>query len=237
MRTAHLSAPQKFSLRPSAADENIFARVREARALHHDQPRGAQLTALDEACMAPLQAKDTPEHLVPLVSSLDGRPASPPDAAPAPILLTALKHDATSLVAAHALEIPPGRSTSPVPSSPKSKSVSPRITVGPSQTSTQSATTRKRRPPRLATRSASPKAQHLITPPPSRPSSIGGSTTAYLAKADQIKPEHEQPKQVTVSPRRPEQSALVDQMLVAPSGGALTGGSVQALLEVRISTC
>lgn len=243
----HLLAPQKFSLRPSAADENIFARVREARALHHDQPRGAVLSSLGETLTA-AQTSHTPEPLVPLCGSGEGLPASLSSGA-----LTVMRLEASRSPPPHSLEAaapPRDDSVSPRPPSPpsaqpKSAPSTPRPPTStsprpPSEPRPINHTTRKRRPPRAGTRSASPNAQDGITPPPSRPNSYG-STAAILsavmrsgnAKAAGAKTD-EQPKQVTVSPRRPEQSALVDQMVVSASGGALAGGSVRALLEVRV---
>lgn len=246
----HLLAPQKFSLRPSAADENIFARVREARALHHDQPRGALLSPLGET-LTSAQNPYTPEPLVPLCGSGEGLPPLPASLSSG--ALTAMRLEASRSPPPNPLEVPAPprdrsvspRPPSPPPAQPKSAPSSPRPPAStsprpPSEPRPINNTTRKRRPPRAGTRSASPNAQDGITPPPSRPNSYG-STAAILSavmRNGSAKPaggkSDEQPKQVTVSPRRPEQSALVDQMVVSASGGALAGGSVRALLEVRV---
>jgi hypothetical protein len=64
----------------------------------------------------------------------------------------------------------------------------------------------------------------------SRPNSIGSSSSEVSA-IQQVR--DTLPLQLAISPRR-EQSALVSEMVVAESGGALAGGSVKALLEVRL---
>lgn len=229
----HLSSPQQFSLRPSAAAENLCALVNEARALHHDYARTGQGTSASNSdARYSRSANSTSPDPASRRKADEITPTS--RSAPAPLMLTNLLQplQPPSEIAPRVPSPPPALVSSASPRSKRERAQSPSAARG--GRASQITSTRKHQPSRAAHRSASPRAQKSSdTPPPSRPNSLGGYSSRLSLSGDKIITKHDElPQQLAISPRR-DQSALVSQMIVSESGGSLAGGSVRAFLEVR----
>lgn len=278
LQAEHLSAPQAFILRPSAAAENVFARIQQAR-LNHEPPNTSSSRA-PLSSDGQISKPPTADGSASPVLSLSGEGASPGSCSPPLLQSSGNKSEAQPValavsrkhnpmlqpLALHSLPSPPSplsspstlggtsgcsqvgtqslppprtvlhlplgqpmlsRSMSPAsspPASPTGKVVSPKRQPRPSETA------RRMRGPRAMHRSVSPDSNQKVERK-SRPNSIGSSSSEVSA-IQQVR--DTLPLQLAISPRR-EQSALVSEMVVAESGGALAGGSVKALLEVRLS--